>query len=95
MRINTTRKNQIMLELNLGRAIQREIIGSSVDGLDNADVAHAERGFAVAQIVIPFANESVVESERSHFAQVFVEPLSPYLQCACIRFIHACEIVEE
>ena len=38
------------------------VVWLGVDGLDDADVSGLECGFAVFEIVVPFADEGVIES---------------------------------
>jgi len=56
---------------------ERQIVRTGVDGLHDADVAQGERGFAVGEVVVPFAEEPCIEAEPKHLRGASVEGLAP------------------
>src|SRR4051812_2610366 len=56
---------------------ERQVIGARVERLDDGDIPHRESRLAVAEIVIPFTNEAVIEPERSHLLELRAEVRLP------------------
>jgi len=52
--------------------------------LHHVDVAHEERGFAIAEIIIPLTDEGLAETELFYFVDVFVELLTPMHKRSCV-----------
>ena len=67
-------------ELGLDRVNRRgdgEVVGAGEDELGDRNVARAEGGFAVGEIVAPFAEENLVEPKRADGVEFFLEGLAP------------------
>ena len=54
-----------------------EVVGAGVNHLGDGDVAGAEGGFAVAEVVAPFADEGFVEAKGADFGELGLEGFGP------------------
>ena len=70
-------------ELGLDRVNRRgdgEVVGAGHNELGDRNVARAEGGLAVGEIVAPFAEENLVEPKRADGFELFLEGLAPALE---------------
>jgi hypothetical protein len=73
-------KNTSMRSLTrqpIDRGGRGEIVGARVNHLGDCDMAGAESRLTVAEIVAPFANEGLIETEFPHLIQFHLEILPP------------------
>jgi hypothetical protein len=57
--------------------LQRKVVGARVDRLDYRNIAQGESGFTVTQVVMPLADEVVIETEGAHLVEFGVKRLPP------------------
>src|ERR1700761_3575699 len=63
-----------------------EIIGPCVYQLHHMDIAHPESRFTIAEIIIPFADKTFVETEVPDLIQPAIELKEPDLQrCGIVQ----------
>ena len=67
--------------MRLGEGLERAIIGAGVDGLDHADIAHSESGFAVLEVIVPAADEAIIEAEGEDILGASIEGFPPEVEC--------------
>ena len=66
--------------MRLGEGLERAIIGAGVDGLDHADIAHGESGFAVLEVIVPAADEAIIEAEVEDILGASIEGFPPEME---------------
>jgi len=57
-----------------------EVVRTRIDHLGHRDVAGAKSGFAVAEVVAPFADESFVEAQSSNLGELGLKGFRPALE---------------
>jgi hypothetical protein len=56
-----------------------QIIGPGIHKVHYVDIAHSEGGFAVAEVVVPFADKGIIKTQRLYFAEAEVKLIVPKL----------------
>jgi hypothetical protein len=78
-------------ELGLDRVNRRgdgEVVGAGQNELGDRNVARAEGGFAVGEVVAPFAEENLVEPKRADGVEFFLEGLAPAFESQRVVWRH-------
>jgi hypothetical protein len=75
--------------------LQREVVGAGVEGVDDGDVPHRKGGFAIGEVVGPFAHEAVVEAEGADLLGAVAEVVVPEAEGASVVVAKVVDVVED
>jgi len=77
------------------RMIQRLVVRPRVNGLHHTDMTRGEGRLAIREVVVPFADENVIEPLRPHRVAHPVEVLPPDMQGPGVIRTHIVQVVQE